>query len=78
MIATTQRPALNNSPSPGPNHEWWAFERAMATRGDILPPNFELDAPEHLPGSPLCPMDPKHKSGGTEICVYHGRRDSSG
>lgn len=36
-------------------------------------PNFELDVPEHLPDSPLCPRNPIHKSGGTGICVYHGR-----
>ncbi len=73
-----QRRAVNTGSSPIANHEWWEVERAMVTRGDILPPNFELDAPEHLPGSPLCPMDPKHKSGGKGICVYHGRRGSAG
>ncbi|OCK81894.1 hypothetical protein K432DRAFT_3948 [Lepidopterella palustris CBS 459.81] len=35
---------------------------------------FEWDLPEHLPGSPLCPLNPKHKSGGKGICVYHGRK----
>ncbi|KAF2141427.1 uncharacterized protein K452DRAFT_288123 [Aplosporella prunicola CBS 121167] len=39
--------------------------------GDV---DFEWDVPEHLPGSPLCPLSPKHKSGGKGICVYHGRR----
>lgn len=34
---------------------------------------FEWDVPEHLPGSPLCPLNPKHRSGGKGICVYHGR-----
>lgn len=34
---------------------------------------FELNLPEHFPTSPLCPRNPKHKSGGTGICVYHGR-----
>ncbi|KAL8831023.1 MAG: hypothetical protein Q9170_005473 [Blastenia crenularia] len=34
---------------------------------------FELNAPEHLPSSPLCPKHPKHKSGGKGVCVYHGR-----
>lgn len=37
-------------------------------------PQFELNLPEHLPSSPLCPKNSKHKSGGTGICVYHGRR----
>ena len=35
---------------------------------------FELDVPDHLPNSPLCPKNPKHPNGGTGICVYHGRR----
>ncbi|KAI4135543.1 MAG: hypothetical protein LQ347_000577 [Umbilicaria vellea] len=38
---------------------------------------FQLDIPDHLPNSPLCPLHPKNKSGGTGICVYHGRRHSS-
>ena len=32
----------------------------------------EWSVPEHLPSSPLCPRHPKHKSGGTGICPYHG------
>lgn len=34
---------------------------------------FELDVPDHLPGSPLCPLSPKHKSGGKAMCPLHGR-----
>ena len=34
---------------------------------------FELNIPEHLPNSPLCPRNPKHPSRGKGICVYHGR-----
>ena len=34
---------------------------------------FELNVPEHLLGSPLCPRSPLHPSGGKGICVYHGR-----
>ena len=32
------------------------------------------DVPDHLPGSPLCPLDAKHKSGGRGICPLHGTR----
>lgn len=35
---------------------------------------FEIDVPDHLPTSPLCPLSPKHKSGGRGICPLHGRR----
>jgi len=37
------------------------------------------DVPEHLTGSPLCPLHPKHKTYGVGICPFHGRlllRDS--
>ncbi|KAF2395742.1 hypothetical protein EJ06DRAFT_262140 [Trichodelitschia bisporula] len=38
--------------------------------------SIEWDLPEHLPGSPLCPLSPKHKGGGRGICVYHGRKNA--
>ncbi|OMP87201.1 hypothetical protein BK809_0007287 [Diplodia seriata] len=41
---------------------------------DRLNSTFAWDVPEHLPDSPLCPLHPKHRSGGKGICVYHGRR----
>ena len=56
---------------------------ALSTRrtlpAELMPPTtFELNLPEHLPSSPLCPKNPKHQSGGTGVCVYHGRRKSVG
>ncbi|KAK7539695.1 uncharacterized protein J3D65DRAFT_619487 [Phyllosticta citribraziliensis] len=46
-----------------------------ASAGDVVGgPEFVWDVPEHLPGSPLCPLSPKHRGGGRGICVYHGRR----
>lgn len=41
-----------------------------------VPPIAPADVPEHLSGSPLCPMHPKHKSGGLGTCPFHGRRPS--
>lgn len=38
---------------------------------------FDWDIPVHLPQSPLCPLNPKHKSGGKGVCVYHGRRKNT-
>ncbi|KAH9845125.1 hypothetical protein Tdes44962_MAKER06844 [Teratosphaeria destructans] len=35
---------------------------------------FELNVPDHLPNSPLCPLDPRHKSGGKALCPLHGRK----
>lgn len=35
---------------------------------------FELNIPDHLPNSPLCPLSPKHKNGEKVICPMHRRR----
>lgn len=40
---------------------------------DENPLPFELNVPDHLPSSPLCPLSPKHKSGGKAICPVHRR-----
>lgn len=37
---------------------------------------FELNLPEHLPSSPLCPKHPKYIGKGNRVCVYHGRKKS--
>ena len=34
---------------------------------------IDVNIPDHLPSSPMCPKHPKHKSGGKGTCVYHGR-----
>lgn len=34
---------------------------------------FERNVPDHFPNSPLCPLNPKHKSGGKAICPMHRR-----
>jgi hypothetical protein len=38
---------------------------------------FTFDLPEHLPTSPMCPRNKRHTSGGTGVCVYHGRAKRS-
>jgi hypothetical protein len=40
---------------------------------DDLVLGFEHNVPDHLPNSPLCPLHPRHKSGGKAICPQHGR-----
>jgi len=35
--------------------------------------SFSIDVPDHLPGSPLCPLHPKHFGGQRAICPMHGR-----
>jgi hypothetical protein len=51
------------------------MEEDEATSAAILGlqrPVFDIETPDHLPSSPLCPMNPKHKSGGIGICAHHG------
>ncbi|KAK5163259.1 histone deacetylase [Saxophila tyrrhenica] len=50
-------------------------EDAASESANNMP--FELNVPDHLPGSPLCPLSPKHKSGGKAICPIHGRKRNS-
>ncbi|KAI4213608.1 MAG: hypothetical protein LQ351_003832 [Letrouitia transgressa] len=51
----------------------WFRVRVALEKGQDEKERFELNVPEHLPSSPLCPRHPKHKSGGKGVCVYHGR-----
>ncbi|OAQ68897.1 RNA polymerase II accessory factor, Cdc73 [Pochonia chlamydosporia 170] len=58
--------------------EWWdPMPRRNNRRQQKKEPSaedFAFDVPEHLPSSPLCPANGRHKSGGKGVCVYHGRR----
>ncbi|KAL8686718.1 MAG: hypothetical protein Q9218_006912 [Villophora microphyllina] len=53
--------------------DWFRVKVAIDEQVDDEREKFELNVPEHLPSSPLCPRNPKHKSGGKGVCVYHGR-----
>jgi len=64
---------------PKRRREWWdpypktlaAATTTAASRRDLIrkAAAFEFDVPEHLPNSPMCPANPKHKSGGKGVCV---------
>lgn len=74
-----------------PSLEWWEADtrhhqtnksahsskekKLLKAQGPAIS-QFELNTPEHFPSSPLCPKHPKHASGGSGVCVYHGRRRS--
>lgn len=55
--------------------DWFRVKLAADEANDAQRP-FDLNVPDHLPNSPLCPRNPKHRSGGNGICVYHGRKKS--
>lgn len=44
-----------------------------ATRGAEEKAKLEWLTPEHLPGSPLCPLHMKYRGPSKGLCVYHGR-----
>lgn len=54
--------------------EWWDSLPSSRGRRQSPAKDFDFDVPEHLPSSPMCPTNSRHKSGGTGLCVYHGRR----
>lgn len=56
----------------GSDFDWYKVKEAADEAKDEKV-EFELNLPEHLPNSPMCPRNPKHKSGGRGVCVYHGR-----
>ncbi|KAI0132065.1 hypothetical protein BJ170DRAFT_592046 [Xylariales sp. AK1849] len=69
--------AATNRSEKAHDKEWWEVPLAVPRWEDMGPKSFEFDLPEHLPSSPMCPANKKHKSGGTGVCVYHGRRKRS-
>ncbi|EHK48171.1 hypothetical protein TRIATDRAFT_192231, partial [Trichoderma atroviride IMI 206040] len=80
-VRSTKRYGVHSSSSMAPQpREWWEQIPQRGCRRDLLDANsgstgrFEFDVPEHLPRSPMCPANKRHKSGGAGVCVYHGRR----
>ncbi|KAK2613646.1 hypothetical protein N8I77_000546 [Diaporthe amygdali] len=54
--------------------EWWDEPNALVRRDPVKGISFfEFDLPEHLPSSPTCPANPRHKLRGKGVCVVHGR-----
>lgn len=49
--------------------EWWDAPKAAVRRDPVRDVSFfEFDLPEHLPSSPMCPANPKHR-GKLKVCV---------
>ncbi|KAJ5052072.1 uncharacterized protein L3040_001832 [Drepanopeziza brunnea f. sp. 'multigermtubi'] len=76
--------AVKRSAATSPSLDWWeadtkhVFTGSKATKALSPPrPSFELNLPEHLPSSPLCPKNPKHKSGGSGICPFARKRSGT-
>ena len=71
--------------APGVEKDWYRVRLDEILDGDELDDQLmkqELSAmewsiPEHLTGSPLCPLHPKYKGKANGICVYHGRKSAN-
>ncbi|KAI0111355.1 hypothetical protein F4814DRAFT_450030 [Daldinia grandis] len=76
---SSHSPTPLSPPTPKRNtgKEWWEVPVALTRYETAAHGSFEFDMPEHLPNSPMCPANKRHTSGGTGICVYHGRRKKS-
>ncbi|KAL8963380.1 MAG: hypothetical protein Q9193_000353 [Seirophora villosa] len=80
LLSAASRPTTPRSPGArlargDTNVEWFRVKVAVDEVTEERD-KFELNVPEHLPSSPLCPRHPKHRSGGKGVCVYHGRNKS--
>lgn len=56
--------------------DWYRVKMNAIDAATLTREQLAVSVPEHLPNSPLCPRHPKHKSGGTGECPYHGRNPS--
>jgi hypothetical protein len=61
-----------------PVHVKGERKQSMDAHTDLLMKKLEWETPEHLPGSPLCPLSPKYRGKYSDFCVYHGKRDDVG
>lgn len=60
---------------------WFRVELGGSPKGPVLKAGeerakLEWLIPEHLPNSPLCPLNPKYRGPSKGVCVFHGRRKS--
>jgi hypothetical protein len=69
-------------PQPANTEETW-FRRCVVERTQLTAAalrkiderkKFEWIVPEHLPGSPLCPLHKNYKGYSIGVCYWHGRR----
>ncbi|KAI1434449.1 hypothetical protein GGR50DRAFT_403066 [Xylaria sp. CBS 124048] len=75
VTAVEVRPAVSD-PFPRPHGPTKQGRLHAAVAANMLS-SFQFQLPEHLPTSPMCPANKRHTSGGTGVCVYHGRAKSS-
>lgn len=69
-FTATPRTFSYRKSQPGEKREWWDAPKTTIRRDPVKDVSFfEFDLPEHLPSSPMCPANPKHKGRGKLVCV---------
>ena len=68
-------PHISKSAGNSNEREWYRMKLDDIESSAAV--EYESNIPEHFPNSPLCPRNPKHKSGGTGTCPYHGKNEST-
>jgi hypothetical protein len=85
-IVSPMSPALIQTPFPPVNdEEWFRVPRdadsdlnTRAVPGEEARAKFEWLTPEHLPNSPLCPLNVKYRGQSKGICLFHERVNAPG
>jgi hypothetical protein len=89
VSSAASRTALKAQLTSRGKREWWdEIETSLASDAPVIRTQiepiivsqielsrFEWNTPEHLPNSPLCPLNQKGNTGNIKgTCVYHGRK----
>lgn len=65
--------AIASVGGPRRDSDWYRVKMNAIDVEALTREQLAASVPEHFPTSPLCPRHPKHRSGGTGECPYHGR-----
>lgn len=74
--ATNAHAHTRTGARPRRDSDWYRVKTDAIEAEGVVWEQLADAVPEHLPNSPLCPRNPKHKSGGVGECPYHGRNPS--
>ncbi|KAI9710359.1 MAG: accessory factor associated with RNA polymerase II [Bogoriella megaspora] len=73
-IAPWFRVQIDESEEHQLQHEREKADDPTTTKQRTSTAKFEIDVPDHLPSSPLCPLNQRKSLGSRAICPLHGRK----